>query len=207
MGYYIFSYGIKADEIEKVFGSKNQEVLIKVEHNNVFEGYSDFQPDTFKTSPVKALRDIIDGNAFDIKSNYAYGYALIGICATLGCGLPYNQEIKLGYDTDLINNVLSEDFGVTDLLIEEEMFSINSNPFNMPKIDDWPLIGLLTPEKLVKFKTKLSNVQITNEFIENISDANEEGEDRILAYEHLKGILENVDFCIKNKLDMISFCH
>ena len=207
MGYYIFSYGIKTNRIKKVFSSKDQELLAKVEQNDTFENYSDFQPDAFKTIPAQALKDIINGDIFDTKSNYAYGYALIGICATLGTELPYTQEIKLGYETDLINNVLSEDFRIKEFNIEEELFKDNSNPFVIPKIDDWPLIGLLTAEELVKFRAKLNDVQITDESIEAFSDTEEEDEEKEFAYEHLRGILENVNFCIENSLDMISFCH
>ncbi len=207
MGYYIFSFGIKTDRIKKIFGSKDEEVLAEVEQNEIFQNYNDFQPEAYQTIPAKALKDIINGNTFDTKSNYAYGYAVIGICATLGTELPYTQEIKLGYETDIINNVLSEDFRVNEFSIEEELFKDNSNPFIIPKIDDWPLIGLLPLEELAELRAKLKDVQITDESIEAISDTDEEYEEKGFAYEHLKGILENIDFCIENNLDMISFCH
>jgi len=103
MGYYIFSYGIRTNEIANVFNCKDKQLLASIEQHEVFQNYSDFQPGNFKTIPAKALADIINGNAFDSKSGFAYGYAVIGICAALGTQLPYPEEIKLGHETDLIN--------------------------------------------------------------------------------------------------------
>jgi len=206
MGYYIFSYGIEAERVRETFGSKNQRFLAEIEQNEVFENYSDFQPGGYKTTPAKALKEIINGSVFDAKSNYAYGYAIIGICATLGTDLPYTQEIKLGYDTDLVNDILSEDFGIIGFSIEEELLEDN-NPFKIPRIDDWPLISLLTLSDLEELRSKLGDVRIPEKTSDSFSNTNEEDEDKILAYEHLNGILANVRFCIDNKLDMISFCH
>jgi hypothetical protein len=204
MGYYIFSFGIKTDEILKAFNSKDESLQSEVQENEVFQNYADFEVDGFGTKPDKALVDIIQGRHFDSKSNYAYGYAVIGLCATLGEGLPYGQEIKLGYETDLINKVLVEDFGINDLKVEERLFVDNSHPFPIPKIEDWPLIGLVKHEHLAELKNKLASVNITEEQIEELED---DPDEKGFAYEHLKGILENVNFCFDNNLDLISFCH
>lgn len=203
MGYYIFSYGIKTDQVLNAFGSKNDVLEKKIQKNKVFKHYDDFEVDDFETAPDKALIDIIQNRPFDTKSNYAYGYALIGICATLGVELPYGQEIKLGYETDLINKVLTEDFDIQDINIEETLLD-SPHPFPIPKIDDWPLIGLIKNQELQELKHKLSSLNITEEQIEELEDDPDEKE---FAYEHLKGIIDNIDYCIAHNLDIISFCH
>ena len=71
-------------------------------------------------------------------------------------------------------------------------------------MDDWPLIGLIKYGQLQDLRSKLSSLRITNEQIEGLED---DPDEKGFAYEHLKGILENVNYCIDNNLDLISFCH
>ena len=204
MGYYIFCYGIKTDQVLGAFNSKDETLLKEVEGNDLFQDYADFEVNGFATRPDQALADIIQGNPFDNRSNYAYGYAVIGLCATLGTALPYTQEIKLGHETDLINKVLKEDFGILNLNIEEEFFEDNSHPFPIPKMDDWPLIGLIKHKQLGELKSKMSSLNITDEQIEALED---DPDEKGFAYEHLKGILENLNYCLDHHLDLVSFCH
>lgn len=35
----------------------------------------------------------------------------------------------------------------------------------------------------------------------------EEEEGKGCAYEHIKGIIENIKYCVENNLEMINFCH
>ena len=204
MGYYIFSYGIKTDQILNAFGSKDSTLQKEVEENDVFQNYSDFEVDDSKTSTNQALIDIIQSNSFNTKSDYAYGYAFISLCATLGKGLPYEQEIKLGYETDLINKVLTEDFNITNLDIKEFLLNNSILPFPLPKIVEWPLIGLIRQPQLQELKTKLLSLNITEEQIAELED---DPEDREFTYTHLKGILDNINYCLDNNLELISFCH
>ena len=103
MGYYIFTYGVKTPEIKAVFGSKDEALLQKVKANDVFQNYAEQNQET-----SQALIDIIKGNPYTLEG-YHYGYAFIGICATLGETLPKTQEIKLGYITEVINETVAEE--------------------------------------------------------------------------------------------------
>ena len=181
MGYNIFSFGINTDKIKNTFGSGDSELQRKVEENEVFKNYSDFKPENFETTPDKALIDIIGGRVFDKKSNYAYGYALIGICATLGKELPYTQEINLGYETDIINKVLADDFKIKNFDIEESLFVDNSSPFPIPKIDDWPVISLLTKHQLQNLKVRLATINISDDQIQELEG---DPEERDFGYAH-----------------------
>lgn len=203
MGYYIFSYGIKTDQIIKAFGSKNDSLLEEVKNNGIFQNYADNDFGDDMTTE-QALIHLINDEPKNENAGYAYGYATIGLCATLGTELPYGQEIKFGYETDLINKVLAEDFDITDLKIEEVLLADNSHPFPLPIIQDWPVIGLVRAGRLQSFFDKLTKLNITDDQIEKLSGDPEEKE---FAYEHLKGITANLQFCIQNNLDLVSFCH
>ncbi len=203
MGYYIFSYGIKTPQIEQCFGAKDTALQERVAANATFKHYADFKIKGKNTAPNQALVDIIQGNPFDEASNYAYGYALIGICASEGCELPYTQEIKLGYDTSRIEKVLDLYFKVSNFEIQYYLFPDLMPPFPIPVLDDWPLIGLLKKDGLLEIKAIFKDIDITDEIL----DAYKYDEDTLDALENLKGIIQNIDYCLAHHLDMISFCH
>ena len=201
MGYYIFTYGVKTPEIKAVFGSKDEALLQKVKANDTFKNYAD-EDDDNETS--KALTDIIMGNQYD-EEGYIYGYAFIGICAALGETLPQTQEIKLGYETDLINQVIAEDYGI-EIDIETELFPADyADPFPLPLIADFPMIDLLDKKRLEHLASLFAKVHKTEDEIEAMLDGDDE--EKGFAYEAIMGLKENIDFCLKNGLDMVAFCH
>lgn len=201
MGYYMFAYGVKTPEIKAVFGSKDEALLQKVKANDTFKNYAD-EDDDNETS--KALTDIIIGNQYD-EEGYIYGYAFIGICAALGETLPQTQEIKLGYETDLINQVIAEDYGI-EIDIETELFPADyADPFPLPLIADFPMIDLLDKKRLEHLASLLAKVHKTESEIEAMLDG-DDGE-KGFAYEAIMGLKENIAFCLENELDMVIFCH
>ena len=204
MGYYMFAYGVKTPEIKAVFGSKDEALLQKVKANDTFKNYADGDDDN-ETS--KALTDIIMGNQYD-EEGYIYGYAFIGICATLGVELPYNQEIKFWYETELISRVLLEDWNIKTEIDTELFPADHFHPFSIPEIYDFPMISLLDKEHLQALSDLLSKVHKTPEEIDDLIDGEtEEEEDKGYSYEHIMGLKENIAFCLENGLDMVAFCH
>ena len=204
MGYYMFAYGVKTPEIKAVFGSKDEALLQKVKANDTFKNYAD-EDDENETS--NALTDIIMGNQYD-EEGYIYGYAFIGICAALGVELPYNQEIKFWYETELISRVLLEDWNIKTEIDTELFPADHFHPFSIPEIDDFPMISLLDKERLQALSDLLSKVHKTPEEIEDLIDSEtEEEEDKGYSYEHIMGLKENITFCLENGLDMVAFCH
>ena len=204
MGYYMFAYGVKTPEIKAVFSSKDEVLLQKVKANDTFKNYAD-EDDDNETS--KALTDIIMGNQYD-EEGYIYGYAFIGICATLGVELPYNQEIKFWYETELISRVLLEDWNIKTEIDTELFPADHFHPFSIPEIDDFPMISLLDKERLQALSDLISKVHKTPEEIDDLIDGEtEEEEDKGYSYEHIMGLKENIAFCLENGLDMVAFCH
>ena len=199
MGYYIFTYGVKTPEIKAVFGSKDEAFLQKVKANDIFQNYAEQNQET-----SQALIDIIMGNPYSLE-DYHYGYAFIGICATLGETLPQTQEIKLGYITDLINQTVAEDYDI-EIDIEAELFPADyANPFPLPLIADFPMIDLLDKKRLEHIASLFAKVHKTENEIETMIEGDDQ--EKGFAYESIMGLKENIDFCLKNGLDMVVFCH
>ena len=203
MGYYMFAYGVKTPEIKAVFGSKDEALLQKVKANDTFKNYADGDDDN---ETIKALTDIIMGNQYD-QEGYIYGYAFIGICATLGVELPYNQEIKFWYDTVLISRILLEDWNIKTEIDTELFPADHFHPFPIPEIVDFPMISLLDKEHLQALSDLLSKVHKTPEEIDDLIDGETEEEDKGYSYEYIMGLKENIAFCLENGLDMVAFCH
>ena len=200
MGYYMFAYGVNTPELQATFASKNETLLADVQRNEIFQNYAEEDGDNETT---KALTDIIMGLPFDEKKGYTYGYAFIGICATLGKELPFTQEMKFWYETDLINQTLSEDYDI-EVEIDTELFPADHfHPFPLPKIEDFPMISLIDQERLKHLASLLEKVHKTKEEIDAMIEDDEKG----FAYEHIMGLKENIAFCLNNHLDMIAFCH
>lgn len=200
MGYYMFAYGVNTSELQATFASKDETLLAEVQKNEIFQNYAEEDENNETT---KALTDIIMGNPFDKKRGYTYGYAFIGICATLGKELPFTQEMKFWYETDLINQTLSEDYDI-EVEIDTELFPEDHfHPFPLPEIEDFPMISLIDQDRLKHLDFLLENVHKTKEEIEAMIEEDEKG----FAYEHIMGLKENIAFCLNNQLDMIAFCH
>jgi hypothetical protein len=200
MGYYMFAYGVNTSELQATFASKDETLLAEVQKNEIFQNYAEEDEDNETT---KALTDIIMGRPFDEKKGYTYGYAFIGICATLGKELPFTQEMKFWYETDLINQTLSEDYDI-EVEIDTELFPEDHfHPFPLPEIEDFPMISLIDQDRLKHLDSLLENVHKTKEEIEAMIEEDEKG----FAYEHIMGLKENIAFCLNNQLDMIAFCH
>jgi len=200
MGYYMFAYGVNTSELQATFASKDETLLAEVQKNEIFQNYAEEDENNETT---KALTDIIMGNPFDKKRGYTYGYAFIGICATLGKELPFTQEMKFWYETDLINQTLSEDYDI-EVEIDTELFPEDHfHPFPLPEIEDFPMISLIDQDRLKHLDSLLENVHKTKEEIEAMIEEDEKG----FAYEHIMGLKENIAFCLNNQLDMIAFCH
>jgi len=201
MGYYIFSLAIDTNKVAKVFGSNDERLFKEVLETKTFNNYTrQDRPGSISTK--HALEHIIFGKEIISSSAHSYWYAFIAICAHAGERLEGTHEIKLGYETDLINQYFTEDFG-KEIVIEDVLLTGPDN-FGLPKPDDWPLTGLLNRQALLQLQQQLAGIDITDEAIEALMD---EDEDKGLAYDGIQEVKNNVSYCIANNFDMISFCH
>jgi hypothetical protein len=209
----IFSFGIKTEEIKSIFGCKNIIIFNRIKGTRSFEAYKDFLPENFNKTPAQAIEDIVYGKPFDTVANYAYAYALICFCEAFGDVLPYEytfeeRDIYLGAQTDLINTILSNEYGLTNFRIEEKLLGKNTHPFEIPKVDNWPLIGMIKNEELKNLKAKLKHIKIADEKIEKLIESEDENAiKKGIAYQHIQAFINNVNDCIEFGYDYISFAH
>ena len=122
----IFTYGVKTPEIKAVFGSKDEALLQKVKANKTFQYNVNETPKN-----TQALSEMIMDTPYTLKG-YHYGYTFIGICKAFGTELPYDEDIKSGYFTSLIDRALSEDWGI-EVSIDFELFPKKCFPSHLIK--------------------------------------------------------------------------
>ena len=126
MGSYISACGVKTAEIKAIFGSKDKTLLQKIKANKTFQYNVNETPET-----IQALTEMIMGNPYTLEG-YHYGYTFIGICKAFGTELPYDEDIKSGYFTSLIDRVLLEDWGI-EMSIDFELFPKKCFPSHLIK--------------------------------------------------------------------------
>nr|WP_309574876.1 hypothetical protein [Moraxella osloensis] len=199
MGIYIYSCAVDSNKVSQVYNSKDETLLTQAIKENWFS-------DNFEEySQEQALNDIILGKPYKDNVNHVYGYAVITLCHVLGQNLPYSQDIKLGFETDIINQILAEEFNLKNTQVELLLMPDNDDFSFIPPPVDFPLIAVHRQKELQHLAKLFENITITQDMIDDLQNSDEE--EKGYAYEHIKGIIENIYFCLENQLDMVSFCH
>lgn len=205
MGYCIFSFAADIDRVRKVFDSHNSLLFEQIQSNEVFKNYAS-QDSRNHISTKEALRHIINGEPYRRHSAHAYWYALISIIASLGHQLPYNQDIEIDSESELIDDYLKSDFGVETTIAE--MLLNNFPDLGLPNVATFPLAGAIAASDINKLNHKLQDVVVCDNEIELLwHTESEKDEMKAFAYNSIKGFKENIDFCHQNELSLISFCH
>lgn len=205
MGYCIFSFAADVEKVKQVFDSCDSLLFDQIQDNEVFKNYAsqDFEN---HISTREALRHIINGEPYRKHSAHAYWYALISIFAFLGHQLPYNQDIELDNETELIDNYLRSDFGIETTVAE---ILLNNFPdLGLPDVATFPLAGAITHSEISQLSNDLQDVVLSNNQIELLwHTQSEKDEIKAFVYNSIKGFKDNIDFCYENNLSLISFCH
>lgn len=201
MGYYIFSYAINKTLIEQSLGSKDEQLLngvLKTKYIGYYKTRDTEQYNTLKT----ALEQMIFGKPYNKNDAPNYWYAFIGLCEFLGKSLSEDVEIKMGYETDLVDKVLKSTYGIK--LNSEKLFLNNKIEFGLPKHNDFPIGGLWAKADLHEIHSLLKHIHISDDQLEIM-----EGEDaeKWAGSRIIKKINYDVVYCLENELMLISFCH
>lgn len=205
MGYCIFSFAADIDEVRKIFDSRDSSLFDQIQDNEVFRNYAD-QDIENHISTREALRHIIHGEPYRKHSAHAYWYALISIFAFLGHQLPYNQDMELDSETELIDHYLKSDFGIESAVAE---VLLNNFPdLGLPDVATFPLAGVIMPTEIGQLSNELQNVILSSNEIELLwHTQSEKDETKAFVYNSIKGFKDNIDFCYENNLSLVSFCH
>jgi hypothetical protein len=220
VGLYISTYGIKLEKLNEILNSASGETFNKiieaVKNGRDNIDFLDEEQDSNITLR-EAIRDIIMGHHEKIENDITYYLAVIEICMTQTVKLPYEFNINYDHESNQINEYLEKDFNVTDFDINS-LVGANPGILRMPDIFssadydfyECPCIGFLTLSNLVRLKDELKNVKLNRDEVEkmiiNIKDVNNEDEFKGFLYQDIMGFMENVDYCIKNGLEMLTVC-
>lgn len=207
MGMYIYMHAVSAKAVQETFNSNNLELLQKIAQDE----YTD-------SDIICAVQHIITGQDRTL-DNYLYNYALIELCGQLRHKDAYDEEIKLGVETDWINRVLKEDFSVTTLsslspqedelgMIEMLLMGEATHQFDIAPAEDFPIINQLSYDTLKAIQPKFAHIDITDDqiiLLQNSTDKNQV--ERGYAYAHIQGIINTINLCVANKLDLMVYLH
>ncbi|SHL92138.1 hypothetical protein SAMN05444266_105479 [Chitinophaga jiangningensis] len=201
MGYFIFSYAIDYDKLNRSIGSKDIALLEKIQQSDKFQEYvnQDLPADI---GTAEALRQIINGQAPDTSCAPSYWHALICLIDYLGKPVGSGERIVLNYETDLINQILREDFKV-DLEVEEVLLN-GKLDIGLPLPNDWPLSGILHLGDLFQLQLDLSHVKLSHE---HIIVTTEEDEEEARVLDGIQSLKDSIDYCLQHNKVLISFCH
>jgi hypothetical protein len=214
MGIYLSTYGIKIDEITAILGSADKKIYTKYKKNlTPYDPY----PDDSELSAEEALKTLIY-NPAEIKPHPVFLFVLWQICGSLTKTLPNSINIKLGPDTERINYYLQTDFHkriyIETLLIKDAINALHIPQLTGPIYDDLdidpyecPLMSITPHQTLQKTKNKFKNIVITDDEIKKkFATVGAEENIKGYYYRYIKWLLENIDYCITQTLDLIIFC-
>ena len=208
MGYYLFSYAIDTAKVKSVIGTADPALFDAVLQTEEFDLYASQDMKGYTTTQA-ALQQLLLGkrhslfSKYDKTSAHAYWYAFIAICGYLGERLSASHEIKLSYETDLIDAYLASDFGIS-VKIDELLLGGEGGLFGLPEVQDWPLCGLWDQQQMIIQRERFSSIDITDDQLLQLAEADDEKE---MAYDSIRQIKDNIAYCLGKQLSMITFCH
>ncbi|NIG52404.1 hypothetical protein [Chitinophaga sp. Cy-1792] len=202
MGSYLFSYAVNYERLKSACGSKEETLILEIQKSPRFERYSR------KELPVlnmqQALKQIIDGyQPKDWEAAASFWYAFIAMADYFGERLQFNHEIKLHYETDLIDRYLKEDFQVEFNSLRTLLNGKLSNDLP-PGSQDGIYNGVLKEDELLNLRNKLEHISITDERLKELEDEDFEKE---MAYDCIRQLQKHVNYCLANNLSLVVFAH
>lgn len=203
--YVISQKAIKISDLEKIFWSNDEKLKKKIISSIKFQNIED------DGIPIKDwLENILKWLNLKEKASDLI-YALNLIVDEIWIDLPYKNDINIWYESDFIEKYLKQDFSIEKEI--SEIFFWNKNNFFINFWKEPPFFWIVDLEDLKELQKIFSKVNISEKDIINLneiyySDSEDDlDEEKWYSYEHIKWIKENIDFCVKNKLDLISFCY
>lgn len=208
MGIYISSYAVRAENLEKAIGSND---------NHLYGDVLKVVDELFgSTEDIKsALKDLILNKPLYRHSADLYHYAFQALCSHFGQELPYDTDFKFGYVTDIVDDILESDFGLSINIVETIMNFSRDEFFGLP-IEGDVSSGLLDKNDLLSLQSQFKKIQITDDLLKTLEGfENEKGKDgepsdkerKAIAYPLIKEIKEHISYCVKGDFDLVSFCY
>ena len=211
LGLYLNAYGIKLEEVNGAIYSKDKDkfdFIISKTRTNFTEPF-----ETGETIE-KVIHDIVFGDFSQIRQNTAYYYGAIEFCSAFRIKLPHFLEIKYSFQTDKINYLLADDFNIQGFDIND-LIGANPGVLEMPDIFstfdedlyECPALGFLIRPNLNLMKDKLKKITIKAAAIKKLINSKDQEEiSKGIEYQNIKQLKENINYCVRNKLEMMTIC-
>lgn len=200
MGTILQPYGIKLSKIKLVFDSKDQALFDKITQTDDFDYYAMEDEEWMSNNDItteESLKTIIFGGERK-GSGFTYGYALELIVKQLGTSLTYEGDVF----------AWSKAFDEANELLSSHQISLNLNnmldkiyDFDIPPIEDFPIIGGLSKEKIAYLKVELDKIEIDKDEVDYQSKKFNEVKEKIYVFRR------SVNYCFDNEMDWITFAH
>ncbi|GHV81112.1 hypothetical protein AGMMS49944_29030 [Spirochaetia bacterium] len=219
MGLYINAYGIKLDEVYAILGSKDEALYGRILEHNSFYNLDEPLHGMFTTDseiPIsKAIHDLVYDDRDAIKAD---AFALLCICQYVEKTLPDSLDIKSGVHTAQINKILAKDFKLRNFDIEvllQSPFYLFDLPDIYRELDiepyECPVMGILTQANLRYLKNRFRKIKISDETITELINSGDPeaavlSEDQLKGYDYriIKWIIEDIDYCLDNGVEMFT---
>jgi hypothetical protein len=217
-------FAVDIDKVNRVFGSKDQQLFEKIKTANLYDNYAsqseDFPDSKYQYNFDQALEDIIfhyirpedrttkssflglvkskpdSGLKKDIA--HGYGYVLLVICDYLGTHLlPQCDGFYYGQNFEAAAGIIKEKGLQPDL---GDMFE-QHEVFDIPKNNDFPAIKLFTKQEIEHINDVMDKVEIDDR------KADSDSEDFDEVQEMLMNIRDSFRVCKDNNVEMVTFAH
>jgi hypothetical protein len=208
MGYAAQPFAIEIQKLKDVFGSKDQALLEKAKKTRMHDVYADQEQTGLYD---KCLEDIIfhyikpedrpenkkQFNGLE-ESGHEYGYALMAISEVLGVFLAEEGDIfYTGRVFDQTNEFLKEK-GFT---ITMERFWDAEYLFDIPRIEDFPVISSFTKKEVRYLYEELLKLHIDESKTDPDSDTYDEQEALLEFFR------DKLEICINHDVEWLAFVH
>lgn len=210
MGIYIYSYAVRAKNLEKAIGSND---------NHLYENVLKVVDDLFDSTELdikSALKDLILNQPPYSHSADPYLYAFQALCSYFGQELPYYTGFKCSGDIPyIVDDILKSDFGLSIDILETIMNFSRDGFFGLPCGDD-VTGGFLDRNDLLSLQSQFKKIQITDDLLKTLEGFEDEEEKdgepsdkarKAIAYPIIKEIKEHISYCVEGDFDLVSFCY
>lgn len=217
MGNYAIPFAVSIDKVREVLGSKDTELLEKVQSANLYENYASQAEDCdfdeiledliiryIKPGDRKATGGVLGflkskpGSGLNPKLAHRYGYALLVICDTLGTYLePHGTTYYAGSVWKQAND-LFQNKGISPDL--DRMWQ-TEKLFDIPDISDFPVISHYSKEEVNYLLEELKKIEID----ENKESSDDEDVEEL--HELLKAFRDGLQVCKDKDVEWVSFMH
>jgi hypothetical protein len=220
MGYVAQPFAVDLNQVRKVLGSKDSALMEKVKECRLYEHYAlcledneeertmdEILEDLFfrytrpeerkETSHLFGLKKRKQTSGLDPKSAYMYGYALIVICDTLGTYLSEDGDV---FYAGKVWEDVNELFKNNGIQIDLDRMWETETLFDIPEIDDFPVISHYSKIEIDYLLKELDKLQIDKGAAFKNSDAEE-------VIELINYFKEGLKTCQEKNVEWVSFLH